>query len=153
MKKRLYDLVKTVDPLNIEAVTAEEIQKQGMSMRKANYIKMLAHKIISGEFDPGHVKDLSDEQVVKALTVLPGIGVWTAEMLMIFSLQRQNILSRSDLGIKRGISGLYNIENPDNTVFEHYKNIYSPYSSIASLYLWEFSANTATKDPTLSLRD
>lgn len=140
VKRRFYDFAGVITPENIAKIAVTDIQKQGMSMRKANYIKTLAQKITSGEFDPEKIKELPDNEVIKALTVLPGIGVWTAEMLMIFSMQRQNILSNSDLGIRRGMSGLYNLETFNNEVFEYYRKIYSPYASVASLYLWELSS-------------
>ncbi|NLY31532.1 MAG: DNA-3-methyladenine glycosylase 2 family protein, partial [Firmicutes bacterium] len=72
-------------------------------------------------------------------TALPGVGVWTAEMLLIFSLNRPNILSYNDLAIRRGITNLYGLKELTRDQFEKYRARYSPYCSVASLYLWELS--------------
>lgn len=124
---------------NILAAGAERIQAFGISHRKAGYILDTAHKIHTGEFDLVEVAQLSDADAIKALASLKGIGVWTAEMLLLFSLQRPDILSYGDLAIQRGLRMLYHHEFIDPTRFERYRKRYSPYGSVASLYLWEIA--------------
>ena len=76
------------------------------------------------------------------MTSLNGIGVWTAEMLMIFSMGRPDIVSWGDLAIRRGMCNLYNLKDISKVQFERYKKRYSPYGSVASLYLWALSVNS-----------
>lgn len=117
----------------------EEIQKLGVSNRKAGYIKEISRQVCENELLIDELYELSDEEVVKRLVKLPGIGVWTCEMLLIFSMNRMNVLSWNDLAIKRGIMKLYGLERLDKETFNELKERYSPYASVASLYLWEVS--------------
>lgn len=133
---RMQSLYGKVTPQRIHGMTAQEIQSVGITMRKAEYIKDLAEKVWGGEFDIESVKNLPDSEVIATLSSLKGVGEWTAEMLMIFSLERKNILSWNDLGIRRGICRLYGLETLDKTEFEKYRSRYSPYETIASFYLW-----------------
>ena len=129
-----------ITPETIYTASAEEIQKCGMSMRKANYIKNIGDTVKSGFLNIAEFPMLSDEEIIKRLSALNGIGVWTAEMLMIFSMERPNVLSFGDLAIRRGIMKLYGLKELDKAKFEIYKKRYSPYGSVASLYLWRISA-------------
>jgi DNA-3-methyladenine glycosylase II len=79
--------------------------------------------------------------VIRILDALPGIGVWSAEMLLIFSMNRMNVLSWDDLAIRRGIMNLYHHQTLSKEQFEKYRKRYSPYCSVASLYLWEISSS------------
>ena len=129
----------TITPESLHRTSIEEIQQCGMSMRKANYIKEAATTIVNGELDIDELYTLSDEEVVKKLSSLHGVGVWTAEMILIFSLQRPNVMSWGDLAIHRGLRMLYRHRKIDKKLFQKYKRRYSPYASVASLYLWEIS--------------
>jgi len=137
--KRFEMLVGDVTPQNVSEIDVKDIQAQGMSMRKANYIKSISEQIYSGAFNLAELSTLPDDEIAKRLKSLPGIGIWTAEMLMIFSMQRQNIVSWDDLAIRRGIMRLYGLSELDRATFESYKKIYAPYGSVASLYLWALS--------------
>ena len=79
---------------------------------------------------------LSDEDVIRELTKLKGVGVWTAEMILTFCMQRPNVVSFGDLAIHRGMRMLYRHRQIDRTKFEHYQKRYAPYGTVASLYLW-----------------
>ncbi|MEW6351377.1 MAG: DNA-3-methyladenine glycosylase 2 family protein [Thermodesulfobacteriota bacterium] len=136
---RLHDLLDEVTPASIAATETVMIQQCGMSMRKATYIKGLAEAALSGAFDPDAMHTLSDTEVIERLSSLNGIGVWTAEMLLIFSLCRPDVLSWGDLGIRRGIMNLYGLKELGKEQFERYRKRYSPYGSTASLYLWALS--------------
>lgn len=137
---RLLELVGSFTPEDIERVEVEAIQKCGMSLRKANYIKGIARAAISKEIDFENLYKLSDDQVIKELTTLKGIGEWTAEMLLIHSLERPDVLSYKDLGIRRGIMRLYGLEELSKKEFDSYRKRYSPYGTVASIYLWEISS-------------
>lgn len=107
-----------------------------MTFRKAGYIKDFADKVKNEEFDINSINDLPNEEIIKKLTALKGIGVWTAEMIMIFCLQRPDVLSFGDLAIHRGMRMLYHHKDIDKKRFEKYAKRYSPYGTVASLYLW-----------------
>ena len=142
IERRLLDLCGKLTPARIHEVDIAEIQQCGMSMRKAGYIKSAAEAVYSGSIDLSALQDLSDEEIISRLTELPGIGLWTAEMLLIFSLGRKNVLSYGDLAIRRGLCKLYGHETLTKEQFAGYKKRYSPYGSIASLYLWRLSVET-----------
>ena len=137
---RLIELVGEFTPENIEKIELESIQQCGMSLRKAGYIKGIAHVAVTKEIDFNKLHKLPDREVIKELTKLKGIGEWTAEMILLHSLERPDILSYKDLGIRRGIMRLYELEELSKEEFEIYRERYSPYGTVASLYLWEISA-------------
>lgn len=123
----------------LAALTIVEIQSCGMSMRKAEYIKGIADAAVSKAIDFEALSGMSDSDVIRTLTALKGIGVWTVEMLLIFSLMRPNVISYGDLAIRRGMMRLYNLDELPKDHFERYARRYSPYGSVASLYLWHIS--------------
>jgi DNA-3-methyladenine glycosylase II len=137
---RLCDLLGAITPECVVTVDPAKIQQCGMTMKKAAYIKGMAEAAVSGEVDLGTLHALSDDVLVKKLSSLDGIGIWTAEMFLIFSLCRPDVVSWSDLGIRRGMMNLYGLSNLDRSRFERYRKRYSPYGTTASLYLWALSA-------------
>lgn len=137
---RLETLVGTVTPESVGQYGIEDIQKLGMTFRKATYIHEITSKILEGSLSLEAFKTLSDQEVIKALKALPGIGVWTAEMLLIFTLGRMDVLSYDDLGIRRGMMKLYGLTKLERKAFEEYRNLFSPYGSVASLYFWALAA-------------
>ncbi len=141
-----------VTPERINGLPSEEIRKYGISFRKVSYIKNAAQKIQDGEFNVDALRDLNDEEVCTALTQLDGIGVWSAEMLMLFSMQRPNILSYGDRAIQRGLQMVYHHRRIDRSLFEKYRRRFSPYGSVASLYLWAVAGGAlAAKNKLLEL--
>lgn len=138
--RRLVEKLGVISPETVLSQSDEAIQSVGLSYRKVSYIKGTAQKIMSGELDLEGLGRLSDEELSRELVKLSGIGQWTAEMLMIFSLERQDVLSYGDLAIQRGLRILYRHRNITPELFLKYKRRFSPYASVASLYLWEISA-------------
>ncbi len=117
----------------------EKLRACGLSRSKAECISAVAQKYISGSFSDEMLRALSDEEIIKALTAIKGIGVWTAEMALIFCLERKNVLSLSDYGIRKGLYVLHGIEMTDKKTMNSFKERYSPYGTIASFYLWEIA--------------
>ena len=136
---RLMDLAVKFTPENIDRIELEMIQKCGMSLRKADYIKGIAKSALTKEIDFENLHKLSDHQVIKELTQLKGVGEWTCEMILIHSLQRRDVLSYKDLAIRRGLMKLHQLQELSKETFEMYRKNYSPYNTVASLYLWEIS--------------
>jgi 3-methyladenine DNA glycosylase/8-oxoguanine DNA glycosylase len=136
---RLALLCGGITPERIHNIEIGDIQKCGMSMRKAGYIKNAGEAVHSGSLDLTAFAVMPDEEIIRQLSELPGIGIWTAEMMLIFSLERRDVLSFGDLAIRRGLCNLYGHKSLTKEQFARYKKRYSPYGSIASLYLWELS--------------
>ena len=136
---RLCALLNEMTPESIALVDLSDIKACGMSERKASYIKGIAEAAISGSVDFKTLHTLSDEEIIIKLSSLHGVGVWTAEMLLIFSLNRPDVLSFKDLAICRGMMNIYGLKELPKGKFERYRKRYSPYGSVASLYLWASS--------------
>jgi DNA-3-methyladenine glycosylase II len=143
--KRINDKIGKITIDSINGLSTNEIQKFGTTFRKAEYIKNFAGKIKRGEFILDDIPNKNDEEIIKQLSTLKGVGIWTAEMTMIFCLQRPDILSYNDLAIHRGLCMLYHHRKIDRKLFEKYRRRFSPYCSVASLYLWAV-AGGAVKD-------
>lgn len=133
---RMTGALGAITPETIAPLSVEQIQRFGMSFRKAEYIRDFAMQVHFGAFDIEAVRVQSDAQLIETLSKLKGIGIWTAEMIMIFCLQRPDIMSFGDLAIVRGLRMLHRHRKIDRPLFEKYQKRYSPYGSVASLYLW-----------------
>ena len=137
--QRMQDALGAVSAETILAAGVPKLQSLGMTFRKAEYITDFAEKVHTGAFDLDAVAHMRDADAIRALSSLKGIGVWTAEMILLFCLQRPDILSYDDLAIRRGLRMVYHHRAIDRRLFEKYRRRYSPYGSVASLYLWAVS--------------
>lgn len=133
---RLVNLLGEVSPGNVQACAEDALQQCGMTFRKAANIKGLADKVLGGDLDLSGMSNLSDAEVCAELVKLNGVGQWTAEMLLIFSLQRPDVISYGDLAILRGLRMLYRHRRITPKLFAKYQKRYAPFGSVASLYLW-----------------
>lgn len=136
---RMLNYFGDITPGTIASATIEEIQKCGLSMRKAVYIKSIAEAEVNGELELSEFPKLSDEEIIGRLTALNGIGTWTAEMLLIHSMKRPDVISWGDLAIRRGIMKLYGLQSLTKKEFEEYRERYSPHGTVASIYLWKIA--------------
>jgi len=134
--ERMQNGLGDVTPQTILDCPDDKLQGYGISFKKAAYIKGAAQRVADGRLNIDALHQKSDEEICKELIQIDGIGLWTAEMLMLFSMQRPNILSFGDLAILRGMRMLYHHKVITKQLFEKYKRRYSPYCSVASLYLW-----------------
>ena len=134
--RRMREQFGEVTAETILAAEISELQSFGMTFRKAEYIRDFAGKVQSGAFDLESVSRLPDNDAIQMLVTLKGIGVWTAEMILLFCLQRPDIFSFDDLAIQRGLRMVYHHRKIDRKLFEKYRRRFSPYCSVASLYLW-----------------
>jgi DNA-3-methyladenine glycosylase II len=148
---RLTDRLGSVNPDTVCATSRDEIQSCGISFRKADYIKDFSEKIRCGDLDEDALRAMPDKELISALSALKGIGVWTAEMLMIFCLQRPDVISYGDLAIHRGMRMLYHHRKIDRKLFEKYARRYSPCGSVASLYLWAIAGGAIPEMRDLAL--
>lgn len=139
---RITEKFGRVTAKKLAAVSDEEIKSVGISMRKALYISGLSDAVISGELDIEGLAGLPDETVTSRLTTLKGIGDWTAEMFLIFSLGRMDVVSYKDFAIRKGMMSLYGLKTLEKEIFDKYRKRYSPYGTVASLYLWHLSKDS-----------
>ncbi len=137
--QRMRDALGEVNAGTILAAGVPKLQSLGMTFRKAEYITDYAEKVRTGAFDLDAVEHMPDADAIRALSALKGIGVWTAEMILLFCMQRPDIFSYDDLAIQRGLRMVYHHRSIDRERFERYRRRFSPYCSVASLYLWAVS--------------
>lgn len=124
------------DPERLLAVPIETLRNAGLSSRKATYIHTLAERLLNGRLDFDVLASCSDEAVITALTELPGIGRWTAEMFLIFGLKRPDVLALGDSGLRRAARILYPTASQEG-ILEAVSEPWRPYRSVASWYLWK----------------
>lgn len=118
----------------------EELRSVGLSRGKALYVRDLAQRVVEGKVTFDHLDSLSNEEVVKELTAVKGIGEWTVHMFMMFCMGRMDILAHGDLGIKNGIQRLYGLDHqpsPREVIDIAAQNNWHPYESIACWYIWK----------------
>ena len=143
---RMVELLGVVNCDSILASTKEELQSIGLTFRKVEYIQDFSKKVKDKEIDLDELWNRDDEEVIQQLITIKGIGRWTAEMILLFCMQRKNVFSYDDLAIQRGLRMLYHHRKITKKLFEKYRRRFSPYCSIASIYLWEASKMNL-KDP------
>lgn len=137
---RMHVALGEITPAIMLSLADNDLQAFGLSFRKVAYIKNIAQQVREGAVNLEALRDMDDAAVIRALSQFKGIGEWTAEMLMIHSLERSNVISYQDLAIIKGMRMLYRHRDIKKPLFEKYKKRYSPYASIASFYLWAISA-------------
>lgn len=135
-----------LSPRVMARLPAGTLRAAGLSARKAACIHAAAEAFDRGDLSIDALRAAGDADVRAALTALPGVGLWTAEMILLFSLQRPDIFSWGDLAIRRGLCRLHHHREMPRQRFERYRRRYSPYGSTASLYLWAIAG-----DPALSV--
>ena len=121
----------------ISTLTVEELRELQFSQRKAEYVIGIGQKVSAGELDLTHLAERSDEEVIKELTKIRGIGPWTAQSFLLFGLGRPNLFPKADIGIQNAIKKLFQMEEkPTMDELDEFSAAWHPYLSYASLYLW-----------------
>ena len=134
--QRMQDNLGAVNADTVLAAGINHLQSFGMTFKKAEYITDFAVKVQDGVFDLEEIWDKTDDEAIEELSSLKGIGVWTAEMILLFCMQRPNVFSYGDLAVLRGMRMVYHHRKIDRKLFEKYHRRLSPYCSVASLYFW-----------------
>ena len=123
------------------SLAAEELRGVGLSQQKSRYLRDLAEKAEAGIVDFTRLRSLSDAEVISHLTVVMGIGVWTAQMYLLFALRRPDVLAAGDLGIRTAIRKAYRLRRPPTPKrVEALGAAWCPYRSVACWYLWRSTA-------------
>jgi DNA-3-methyladenine glycosylase II len=137
---RVLDLFGGSTPSPEQLLEGDEadLRGAGLSGRKTEYVRDLATHVLSGELELDRLEELDDEQVIEEIVAVRGLGRWTAEMFLLFHLQRPDVLSGGDLGIRKAIQVEYGLEEmPPPTRVLEIGEPWRPHRSLASLYLWE----------------
>lgn len=129
---------RTVTPENVLSLSDEKIRKIGTSWSKVAYLKDLAQKIRSGELNLKTIATRSDDEVIRELSKVKGIGPWTAEMFLMFTLGREDVFSYGDLGLRRAMQKLYKFKK-EPTIKQMEKIVikWKPYRTYAARILWQ----------------
>ena len=141
---RILEIFEGSTPTPEQLLEADEtaLRAAGLSGRKVEYVRDLASHVIEGELELDRLGELSDEEAIEEIVAVRGLGVWTAEMFLLFHLERPDVLSGGDLGIRKAIQIEYGLEEmPTPTRVLEIGEPWRPHRSLASLYLWESLAN------------
>jgi len=141
--ERMLAQFEEITPTYLSQQTPEAIQKCGITLKKAATIHHISQSIAAGAYRLDDLHTLSDEDVIHRLTMLKGVGRWTAEMILIHALERPDVISWGDVAIRRGMMKLYGLPALTQDQFEQYRLRYSPLGSIASIYFWAISSDSS----------
>jgi DNA-3-methyladenine glycosylase II len=132
----------TPSPERLLEASEKDLRACGLSGRKVEYVRDLAAHVLSGELELDRLDELSDEEAIAELVAVRGLGQWTAEMFLLFHLERPDVLSGGDLGIRKAVQIEYGLEEmPAPQRVLEIGEAWRPYRSLASLYLWESLAS------------
>lgn len=143
IERRLSDIVST--PFRADSflgVSSDALRLAGLSAAKGRYIQEIAARVADRRLNLGALRRKPDQDVITILTDLPGIGRWTAEMFLIFSLKRPDVLALGDAGLQRSAKMLYG-RSTESVPLETLAHPWRPFRSVASWYLWEHLDATA----------
>ena len=143
IRGRLLDATKPkLTPEAYLKLTEEDLRAIGFSRQKIRYGDGLARAVISGEFNPSALEEMTDEEGLKAITALLGFGRWSAEMYLMFSLGRPDVWPADDLAVQEAVKRLKKLkERPKQKEMDKIAKGWSPYRSSAALFLWHYYAN------------
>jgi DNA-3-methyladenine glycosylase II len=138
--KNIYPMRSFPEPGDVLKTEDEKLRHAGISSQKVRYLKDLSKKFIEGIVKPSNFFDMNDDEVIEQLTKVKGIGRWTAEMFLIFSLGRPNVLPLEDLGLQKAIQKWYGFDNiPSKEEIRNIAKKWEPYCTVATWYLWKAS--------------
>jgi DNA-3-methyladenine glycosylase II len=138
-RKRLFESVE-VTPEGILAADPETLRDAGLSRQKTRYVRNVA-EAFREEYSKAYFEDLGDDEVVSELTSITGVGEWTANMQLLFSLGRPDVFPVGDLGVRKGMETLFGEMTREEMVAEAER--WAPYRSYATLYLWRIEEDIA----------
>ncbi len=130
-------IIKKIKPVNLIKLSNAKLASIGLSRQKILYLKITAKEFLNKTLDIKILQKMSDDEAIKSLVRIKGIGIWTAQMFLIFNLNRSNIFPFSDIGLIKAISKNYKKEYPlTKDELDYFKNKWHPYSTVATWYMW-----------------
>ena len=143
--QRIYDNYAPFSPQKVLDIPFDQLREQGLTHSKTKYIQNIARAFLHQEINT-NFSELSDEFIMEDLQKIKGVGRWTAEMFLIFCLNRPNVMSYGDQAIRKGLEWLFDIDHKiTKEEFAYYKELFSPYATTASMYLWEINNRAFSK--------
>jgi len=139
IEKRFRSLFggKFPKPAQVLKLSDVKLRRAGLSFQKISYIKNIARAVERGSLDFRKMKNLDDEEIIVSLTKIKGIGRWTAEMFLMFSLARPNVFSLGDLGLRNGLKKMYKIDaKRHHKKLQKLLDLWHPHKTTASRHLW-----------------
>ena len=143
--RRVRALLPSMHAAEVLRLPPDALREAGLSLRKVEYVQGLAQAMIDGRFDPGRLGDMDDREAIRSITALRGFGAWSAEIYLMFCLQRSDIFPAGDLALRVGLQKLKGIdsaldEKQARALVEHW----APYRSAGSLFLWHYYRGAPT---------
>jgi DNA-3-methyladenine glycosylase II len=124
-------------PKRVQDLSEKQLQEIGLSRQKVKYIKDLSEKFLDGTIRPHRMAHMENKEIIQQLTNVYGIGPWTAEMFLIFSLNRLDVLPVGDLGLKAGLKQIYNMRDlPSPEKMRVLGRKWHPFETIGTWYAW-----------------
>jgi len=143
--RRVHALLPTMEAQDVLRLPAGALRAAGLSMRKIEYVEALARAIDDNQFEISRLAEMDDQAVVEAITSLRGFGVWSAEIYLMFSLQRSDIFPAGDLALRIALQKLKRIDSKlDEKQAREMVEAWSPYRSAGSLFLWHYYRGAPT---------
>ena len=147
--ERLVNLIPNTSnlcPNEVLKLDKDEMRKAGLSFQKIDYVRNMANYFENNSFQKKDVDRMTDEEISKELIKIKGIGQWTVDMFLMFTLNRTDILPYKDLGIQKGIMKILNMKNlPSKKEMENCSREWRPYRTIACWYLWKMADDKFTQ--------
>ena len=133
----LFDQDVKMTPADVLEIDIEKIYKVGISRQKSSYIKNIADAFSNNVINDKKISELDDQEIINQLTSIKGVGRWTAEMFLIFTLRRTDVFPVTDLGVQKGFQIFYSLDKlPTIEMMNQKSESWRPYRTIMSLYLW-----------------
>ena len=134
---KLFSKGSKMSPVDVIKIDIEKIQNVGISRQKSGYIKNIANAFDEGLVNETQLHKLSDKEIIDQLVKIKGVGRWTAEMFLIFTLRRPDVFPVTDLGVQKGFQIYYDLDElPSIDMMNEKSENWKPYRTIMSLYLW-----------------
>lgn len=137
ISKRVFTFFdEVITPQKIMDASEEALRPLGLSFQKIKYLKSLADCIIQGKVNLSDLESKSDQEIIDMLIQIKGIGVWTAQMFLMFSLGREDVFSVLDLGLRNAVKNIYQNQELSHQEIEQLAENWAPYRSVVSHFLW-----------------
>jgi len=130
-----------LSPQKLININDQNLRNLGLSWAKASYVKNIAKAYLDGSVEFEKFTDLEDEKIINELITIKGVGPWTAEMFLIFTLGREDVFSNGDLGLKKGLSKLYGLNTFNSVEIKTITDMWIPYRTYGSITLWHSLEN------------
>ena len=138
-RKRLFDAIE-VTPEGVLDADDETLRDAGLSRQKTKYVNNVARAFVEKEYSRAYFEGMDDDIVRTELTLITGVGTWTANMQLLFSLGRPDVFPAGDLGVRKGMAQLFeDLAVDDRAAIRNRAERWAPYRSYATLYLWRLN--------------